>query len=326
MVDTITNLLNIQKDSKGPLEANFFYKFFNQERFFTFDQHNLRQFSGILKGKFDELRKGYSYSHTKVLTSEDAVIMFPLAMGVPSYFRYTSPTVVNVNGNIKAQLDRSVGFVPRSANVTGDFNFLYGRNDEGAIGFINTVGGKKQHVTAGVIVKRQINIPVRGGVSIDFMKGSLGVEMSPLKNENFDIFHYSVTPYTSISDQSETMKPILQRKRTYLVKRHTPRTQTNRQYGVETGMVFNTETVSDEYEIPFIQQSKKSGDFMMNIFNMGIRNQFSYYKYNFGYDAKKSSTNRMIFNMHFGTLKIIFILTNYYSKKLLLFYFHFSNQ
>lgn len=300
MVDAITNLLNIEKDSKAPFAANIFYKIFNQERIFTFDRQNVGRYSNILKEKLEQLRKGFSYSYTKVLTNEDAIVMFPLAMGVPYYYRYTAPAVINVYGQMRGQIDRPVGFIPRSMNVTGDLNFLYARNDEGAIGFINTVGGKKQHVTAGVIIKKQISIPIRGGVSIDFMKGSFGVEASPLNNENVNIFHYSVSPFTTISDKNDIMKPVLQRKQTHLVKKNMPRTQTTHQYGYETGMIFNTETLSDQYETPFMQENRKKSDLMMTIFNMGVRNKLSYYLHNINYDAKQSTNNRMFFNVHFG--------------------------
>lgn len=249
IVEKIAKMLNIKESKQEPLQAHLMLELFSQQRFFAFDAESINHFSEAIQSASGPFQKGVDYSYTKVLSKEDTIIMFPMAMGVPFYLKYRTPAILSVEGQIKAQLSSHDSNIHSflSLNVTTDVDFLYSSNVDGRIGFLNTLGEQLEYVVSGVIQKVQVKIPMNASIGVD-ARGKVDIDMNILSesNKDVDIFHYSSWPYTSIYAK-KGKKPVAQEKNTKVSQKNKQPIFTSKTYGVEElGFAIVVEAKNDE--------------------------------------------------------------------------------
>lgn len=291
-------MLNIKGSKQEPLQAHLKLGLFGQQRFFAFDAESINQFSDMVQSASGPFQKGVNYSYTKVLSKEDTIIMFPMAMGVPFYLKYRTPAILSVEGQIKAQPNSHNS---NTFNVTTDVDFLYSSNVDGRIGFLNTIGKQLEYVVSGVVQKVQFKIPVNASVGID-AQGRVDIDMNirSESNKDVDIFHYSSWPYTSIYAK-KGQKPVAQEQNTKVCQKNKEPIITSVTYGVdELGFAIKVEAKNDEKPntAQFYRLARShpvaAATFLLS------SNDIKLYTYNVKYSPRESEASQISFSASYS--------------------------
>lgn len=282
----ISELLKIKYDSQNPLEGDFNMKFMQLERYFTFNEDDLKKLPIIIKDLITNLSQGIEKHYTKVLTQAQVSVMFPTAMGMPFVYRYNEPTFLHVQGNVKGDIDLSKQPKQLSGSIQKEIQITYASNIDGSVGFYDTLVNK--HASVGVINKAQLYIPVK--VDLQMKPGEVKIHLEPLRpEEDTTIVHYSVWPY-STSQKKNSLVPVSQDPATKVIKRNNKVNSVDKKFGQSAGTQFQFQGYSYSKDYTNFASMIRSNDLLSNIAIMRHQRDIAMTHYNFRYLGKQSSS------------------------------------
>lgn len=282
----ISELLKIKYDRQEPLEADFNINFMQLERYFTFNEDDLKKLPMTIRDLITNLKQGISKHYTKILNQAQVSVMFPTAMGMPFVYRYKEPTVLHVEGKVKGNIDLTKQPKDFSGSIQKEIQITYARNIDGSVGFYDTLVGKLASV--GVVNKAQFYIPVK--VDIQMKSGEAKIHLEPLRPEqDTTIAHYSVWPY-STSQNKDSLVPVSQDPATKIINRNNKINSIDYKFGQSAGTQFQFQGYSYSKDYTNFAGMIRSNDLLSNFANMLYQRDIAMTHYNFRYLGKQSSS------------------------------------
>lgn len=228
---------------KDTIEGQLFFRILNQERIFAFGENGIQNLDNIIKRTIDRLRKGLRYDYNNFFNEENVDISFPTVTGMPFYLRSKNPIYINLKGNT----DFKIPETPSSKdnlNMTGNTHFVYANDFDGRVGFYCPLG--KKHMTAGIINKFQVNIPISYKVNVNMHTHRVSFELSPLyPQQETDLLFESRDSYTTMSNRDSIEVPS-QNEKTHFIKPSQPKYNIHSTHGRDVvGMTFEMKAIYD---------------------------------------------------------------------------------
>ncbi|XP_060807429.1 vitellogenin [Amyelois transitella] len=294
--EKISDELNIKRKDDKPFEASFYVDILNQQRYFAFNEYDLQQLPRTISQYFANLGAGMNKHYTKVLNQAQVSIMFPVATGMPFIYKYKEPTVVHIEGKLKTQVPKEKN-AEHSATFTKDIFFTYARNLDGSLGYLDTL--VNQYVSAGVVNKLQVNIPVK--LELQMKSGQFKIDLEPLRPEQDQtILHYSVWPYTA-SQKKDSLVTISLDPNTKLVTRPYKESIIDTKFGQTVGTVFQFQGYSYSSDYKNVKNLWSSDKQLSNIAFASTQKDIALTHYNLKYLAKQSQNKRVSLTAAFDT-------------------------
>lgn len=294
--EKIAQMLNIKRNPEQPLEASIYIDLINQQRLFTFDEHDLQQLPLDIKQYMAEVAQGVDKHYTKVLNQAQVSIMFPLASGMPFIYKYKEPVVIHIQSKAKGSIDfirQPIGF---HASLDKEIQFTYARNIDGSVGFMDTLSN--QYASVGVVNKFQLNVPVK--MNIQLQPKSLQVRIQPLHPEmDTNLVHYSVWPY-SASQKKDSLVTISQDPTTKIVERSGKVYAADYKVGQKLGILFHYQGYSYSQDFRSVKSYFPSQDMLTNIFYIMQLNDIALTHFNVKHLGKQSQNKAVTLNVAFG--------------------------
>nr|AXY55008.1 vitellogenin [Maruca vitrata] len=284
--DKIAEMLNIKREPQEPLEAALRVAIMGQERYFAFNEEDMRKMPSAIAQLFASLNKGAESHYTKVLNQEQVSIMFPVANGMPFIYKYKTPTVVHFQGKAKGQVNTKPE--EPSADINGEVQLTYARNIDGRVGFMNTL--TSQLASVGVTSKFQMNLPLK--MQMQVKSGDMKIKFEPLRaDQDSTIIHFSVWPYSSIQNK-DSLETVGLDKTTKSIARNNKVVNIDNRFGQAVGNQFQLQgySYSSDYQNlgKFISQ-----DFLTTIANALYQKDVALTHFNLRYLGKQSPNNRI---------------------------------
>lgn len=139
----IAQLLNIKADEAAQLEGQLLFSIMNTKRFFTIENQTIEQLPSAVKKMAYVLRNGQQFNYTKMYNREVVTVSFPMATGFPFVYTYKTPTLLKVGGEVRlrstpdlAQGNDKEILLPKSVNITAEFEMTYATTVNAKVGFI----------------------------------------------------------------------------------------------------------------------------------------------------------------------------------------------
>lgn len=281
----ISELLKLKYDRQEPLEADFSINFMQLERYFTFNEDDLKKLPIVIRDLIKNLTQGIHKHYTKVLNQAQVSLMFPTAMGMPFIYKYKEPTVLHVQGNVKGNMDLTKQPRDFSGSIQKEIQITYARNIDGSVGFYDTLVEK--FASVGVVNKAQLYIPVKA--DIQMKPGEVKIHLEPLAPEqDITIAHYSVWPY-STSQKKDSLVPVSQDPATKIINRNNKVNSIDYKFGQSAGTQFQFQGYSYSKDYTNFAGMIRSNDLLSSIANMLYQRDIAMTHYNFRYLGKQSS-------------------------------------
>lgn len=295
----ISQMLNIQRDPQDPLEASILIRLMNQERYFTFSEDDLNQLPQTLRQFLTNLASGIDTHYTKVLNQAQISVMFPVAMGMPFIYKYKEPTVLHIQAKAKGQVQFPSNEQKQiSANMETELQFIFARNIDGNVGFLDTLAN--QYASAGVINKVQVNIPVK--VEMQIQSGQFKIHVEPLRPEqDTTIAHFSVWPYTA-NQKKDTLVTVSQDPTTKPIARSSKVSSIDTKFGQSAGTMFQLQGYSYSWDYRNLASMFQYPDLVSNIVKGFYQNDQALTHYNFRYLGKQSQNKRHSLTVAYGKI------------------------
>lgn len=205
----IADLLNIKPKHRCYLEGSFFLNNWNQQTLLTFTQDDI---DSLLKDFVKETEKQPNeINYTNLLRQKQVFVTFPLSTGMLFVYDYSEPTVVKMQSQLKGNVEKDF-----SINSNFDLKLLYARNLDGSIGFFDAFSNL--YVSSGVINKFQFYIPLKMSATLQLGKSKLSLKFE-MPEQNVNLMHMSVWPYTRCLKRKFTFKSFFKRNVLALLKK-----------------------------------------------------------------------------------------------------------
>ncbi|XP_075987385.1 uncharacterized protein LOC142984007 [Anticarsia gemmatalis] len=285
----ISEMLNIKREQQNPLEGAFGFEIFDQERFFAFDESDLKKLVQDVMEYMEQMEKGVEKHYTKVFNAKQVSVMFPIASGVPFIYKYKEPVVIHIQSKASGKIDNDKKN-PKNIHATmnKEVQLTFARNIDGNVGFMDTLGN--QHASAGVVKKYQINVPAK--LSMQMKSGEYQMRVEPLNpGQDTTIAHFSVWPY-SANHKKDSLTPNSQDKTSQIVKRPQMVSSTDVKFGQQTGTIFHLQGYSHS------KSYKNANNLASALYNMGellAPQDIALTHYNIRYLGKQSKSKAVTF-------------------------------
>lgn len=307
--EKIISLLNMKPNqAKQQLEGQILLDILGSERFFAFDKQSLEQNPHHMKKIINTLRNGANVNYLKFYNQEDATISFPLEAGIPFTFTSRTPTLVQVNGQIRVRSTPEIVDsadnqmrVPETVNVTAEFDAVYAINSEVTVSFINPSTG--QRYAAGYDKKVQVHVPIRISSDIDLRNREIKTEVKPLNAEkSTKVLQMGSWPYTT-RDNIFELRPLPASEHTKEIHSQPDREWTTTVGQKETGYAFvvkgSQEKNSNQVYNMFNQLLKHD---LTSFFMFGQQNTSpQHYSVDVVLDAHRSTTKSTKFTVKYDS-------------------------
>jgi hypothetical protein len=295
--DKIAEMLKLKWDAQKPLQASFFIDFLNQQRYYSLTQEDMERLPAIFGEYLANLNKGYDIHYTKVFNQAQVSIMFPLASGMPFIYKYKEPTVVHIQTKTKGQIN-----IPSAQNrdysmkQESEIQFTYARNIEGSVGFLDTLGN--QFVSAGIVNKYQLNVPVK--VQVQAKSGEFKIRLEPLRPEqDTTIAYLSVWPYTA-NQKKDSLTPISLDPTTKVILRNNKVVSVDSRFGQSTGTQFQLQGYSYSNDYRNFGSMLRGKDMLSHILFALNQRDVANTHFNFRYLGKASQNKAININVVYG--------------------------
>lgn len=303
----IINLLNIKPNQdKQQLEGQILLDILGSERFFAFNKQSFEQTPQQFKKLVNQLRNGADIKYTKLYNQDDVTISFPLETGIPFTFTMRTPTLMQVNGQIRVRsnpemVDNSENQIrmPESVNVTAEIDAVYSTQNEVIVSFINP--STSQRYTAGYDKKVQVNVPLQISADIDIRNREIKTEIKPLNTEKSTKFlQMGSWPFTA-RDNIFNFRPLPESEHTKEIRSQPTREQENVFGEKQTGYAFVVKGTQEK-------DSNQVNNLLKQFFNRDLTSFLMFgqqntspehYSLNVALDAKRSSTKSTKFTVKY---------------------------
>lgn len=282
----IIDLLNIKRKDRSPLEGALFLDNLNQQRFFTFNEQQLTSFIEYIVKNIEQLTvNGINAQYIKVLTDKQIYVTFPLAFGVPFVYTYSEPILFIVQGQGSFKLDSGAA----SGSLNNKLTVTYARNENGRVGFVDTLGGV--FTSSGIINKLQVYIPIEANSASK--SGSLKLSFK-LPEKDANLIHLSVTPYIA-QQKLSSYEVVTKDPSTKIIARPDKVLSLNEKFG---GLHLQGYSYSADYKNPSLNLF--DGDIIANVRDLLYQKDIALTEFDLKYVAKESKTKAISFSLFFG--------------------------
>ncbi|KRT80993.1 hypothetical protein AMK59_5996, partial [Oryctes borbonicus] len=297
--------LNMQFDEREQLEGAIRVSLGEAERYFTFNNRSLENLPQDVQDWENELRAGKKISYTKLVSKHEATIAFPTIMGLPVIFKSEYPSLIRVEGEVKAQAKPQISNgkslrAPRSARAQGYVRAVLAGKIQSSISFITP--HDHQQYSAGYDRNAQAYIPVRFDVDVDVENQKLAAQIEPLEAKGtVDIFHYSAQPYVAQEDILD-LKPS-SKSNDYQPIRDDQLEQIKTSFGKHsTGMSFGFEYESDEpiHARRWLHEQLHSDDPISSLLaSINDDDELAYTSMNISYQGERSIAYKVLLRLNY---------------------------
>lgn len=283
----ISEMLNINLDDKESLEASLYMNFMNEQRLFTFGENDLKDLTTRWAEYLEKLTNGIDVHYTKIINRNEVSVMFPLANGMPFIYKYKEPTLIHVQGKVKAKVD----FLDREEFKTAitldkDMHLTYAENHDGSVGFLDPLGN--QYAVAGLVRKFQVYIPLK--ISLEMKPGEIKTNIKPVEPEQDTTFaHYSVWPYTS-NQKKDSLVPVSLDPTTKVIARPNKVVSIDYKFGQQIGAPFQVQGYSYSENFRNIFNIVKSKDILSDLIAVFKQGDVAQTHFNLRYLGKQAKS------------------------------------
>lgn len=288
--EEITKVLDIKRKARQPLQASLFIDNLNQQRLFTFTERELGEFfASLLKGA-ENLIGGTESSYVKVIFDKRVYASFPVAAGVPFIYSYSEPTAFIIQNQASFKFGFGGGRVLKNA-----FKLTYARNLDGKVGFVDTFGEVLAY--SGVVNKLQFNIPLK--LSFTSKKETYHLDFE-LPEEDVNLIHLSVTPYTDFRYKSNGWQESRDNPSTQIIKRSAKVLSADENLGALVGVALRLQgySYSADYKNP--SWNLFDGDVVANVQELLFQKDIALTEFNLNYVAKETKNKAVSYTLFIG--------------------------
>lgn len=202
-VENIYKMLKMKPKNGEKFEGQVLLSTMGSKRMFAFDEETVKRAPVYVSEMIEHFRTGQRINYTKFFYQDDVTIAFPMETGLPFVYRYRTPVLMQIDGNIQVSTTPNVVNetknnmrLPETANMNVDVHLVYSTTTENKVGFIDP--RTAQSYSAGILTKAQINIPLRTKTFIDMRDGKMETELEPMNtNKTINMVHLSSWPFTA---------------------------------------------------------------------------------------------------------------------------------
>ncbi|CAD0206290.1 unnamed protein product [Chrysodeixis includens] len=288
----IIDALNIKRKARVPLEGSLFLDNLNQQRFFTFNEQELKSFVAYIVKNVEQLSvNGIDSQYIKVLTDKQVYVTFPLAFGVPFVYTYTEPIIFIVQGKGSLKLDSGAA----SGSVDNQLSVAYARNEDGRVGFVDTLGNV--FTSTGIINKLQVYIPIEASSTSKAGNAKLTFKL-PEKDAN--LIHLSVTPYTA-QQKFSSFGVVTKDPSAKIIARPNKVLSVNENLGSLVGIALRLQgySYSADYKDP--SWNIFDGDIVANVRDLLYQKDIALTEFDLKYVAKESKNKEISYSLFYDT-------------------------
>ncbi|XP_026731130.1 vitellogenin-like [Trichoplusia ni] len=290
--EEITKVLDIKRKARQPLQASLFIDNLNQQRLFTFTERELGEFLASLLRGAESLIRGSENSYVKVIFDRRVYVTFPVAAGVPFIYSYSEPTAFIIQNQASFKFGFGGGRV-----LKNDFKFTYARNLDGKVGFVDTIGDVFAY--SGVVNKLQFNVPLKASFNAKKETYHLNFE---LPEEDVNLIHLSVTPYTDFRYKSNSWLASSENPSTQIIERAEKVFSADENLGQLFGVALRLQgySYSADYKNP--SWNLFDGDIVANVQELLYQKDIALTEFNLNYVAKESKNKAVSFTVFLESL------------------------
>ncbi|CAH2099264.1 unnamed protein product [Euphydryas editha] len=295
----ISDMLNIKNQKGEPLEASFYLDFMNQQRFFAFNEQDIKDL-GVQFGEWlSNLPTGSNKHYTKFASINQVSVMFPLATGVPFIYKYKEPTLVHIQANNNGHFNiMNNNEYKAEMALDSDVMFTYAVNHEGSVGFLDTISN--QYPSVGLVEKFQLHIPIK--MRLEVKSGEMKLRLAPREPEqDSTIVHYSVWPY-SASQKKDTLVTISQDPNTKVITRPNKVFSVDYKFGQQIGSLFQLQGYSYSNDYRNFGSFFNSKSYLSNLYYARKQRDMAPTHWNLRYLGKQSKSKAVSISAVYDTL------------------------
>ncbi|CAD0206288.1 unnamed protein product [Chrysodeixis includens] len=290
--EEITKVLDIKRKARQPLEASLFIDNLNQQRLFTFTERELGEFIISIIKSAENLVTGAESNYVKVIFDRRVYVTFPVAAGVPFIYSYSEPTAFIIQNQASFKFGFGGGRVLKNA-----FKITYARNLDGKIGFVDTLGDVFAY--SGIVNKLQFNIPIK--ISFSSKKETYRLEFE-LPEEDVNLVHLSVTPYTDLRYKSNSWLAPLDNPSTQIINRSAKVFSADENLGELVGVALRLQGYSYSADYKDSSSNLFDGDIVANVQELLYQKDIALTELNLKYVAKESKNKAISFSLFLDSL------------------------
>lgn len=300
--------VNAHANQDKKFEGQMLLNMLNKEFFMAFDEQTIKQLPQQWRELVGKLRNGYDVKLLKMFNQEDVIISFPLESGLPFTYHYWTPTLVQVDGKVQAQItpnaydDKPVEdfHVPEKVNVEANIKAVYSVIISDKMSFINPI--TTQIYSTGYDKKFQFYVPLIVKSDIDVRNNSITTEVKPLyENKATKFLQMGSWPYTTYQSVFD-LRPISENEHTKEFNAPTNRQFTYTFGNRQTGFTFVAHGVQnkDSNQVQNVIDQLKKHD-LTSLLTFGLESTSpEYFTFNVVLDNLKSSSKNAKFTFKYS--------------------------
>ncbi|XP_045456674.1 vitellogenin-like [Melitaea cinxia] len=295
----ISNILNIKNKNEKPLEASIYFDWMNQQRYFAFNERDIKdlgfQFGEWLSG----WPKGTNKHYTKIVNINQVSVMFPLAAGVPFIYKYKKPMILHIQTNNNEQFNATNNNEHKTEMaLNSDVSFTLAVNYEGSVGFLDTISN--QYPSVGVVEKFQLHLPFK--MRLEVKSGEMKLRLAPREPEqDSTIVHYSVWPY-SANQKKDTLVTISQDPNSKVIIRPQKVLSVDYKFGQQIGAIFQLQGYSYANDYRNFGWFFNSKNYLSNLYFALKQRDIAQTHWNLRYLGKQSKSKAVSISAVYDTL------------------------
>lgn len=277
----------------------------NQQRYFAFNEQDMKDFSVKVGQYLSDLIKGVNKHYTKIVNRNQVSVMFPIASGMPFIYKYKEPTIVHVQSSSKGKFD----FKNREdydVVIDKDLWWTYATNHDGSVGYLDTLSN--QYPTVGLVGKFQLHLPIK--VHFETKRGEVKLRLAPKEPEqDSTVVHFSVWPYSS-SQKKDTLVTLSQDPSTKVITRPNKVFSIDYKFGQQIGQLFQVQGYSYSNDYRNFGNFLHYNDVFSNIVSAFKQQDIAQTHFNLRYLGKQSKNKEITFTAAYGNYLVNVLIFN----------------